>query len=96
MAEIEKAIKHFDGLQKRYTTTHNGKHCELVKAAIAALREKQARESGCDYCLTTWPNHAGGLSDIWHGNQLSVGYGIYREINYCPMCGKRLEVEQDG
>lgn len=63
-----------------------------VNGAIAqALREKQARESGCDYCLATWPNHAGGLSDIWHGNQLSVGYGIYREINYCPMCGKRLE-----
>ena len=44
MNEIEKAIKHFEGLQKRYTTQHNGKHCEFVKTALAALYEKQKRD----------------------------------------------------
>ena len=46
MNEIYKAIEHFEHLQKRYTTQHNGKHCELVKTALAALREKAEREQG--------------------------------------------------
>lgn len=51
MNEIEKAIKHFEGLQKRYTTQHNGKHCEFVKTALAALYEKQKRDIGGKF---TW------------------------------------------
>lgn len=35
---IEDSIKHFEGLQKRYTKTHNGKMCERVADALAALR----------------------------------------------------------
>ncbi len=49
---IEQAIKHFMSLQKRYITTHNGKHCEYVKMALAALREKAEREKGCAFCNT--------------------------------------------
>ncbi len=66
-----------------------------VYVAIDALREQTERGKGCNYCLQTWPDRAAaGVSDIWHGNKLSVGYGVYREIKFCPMCGKRLEVEQ--
>jgi hypothetical protein len=72
--------------QKHIPMTMLDKTLELCDAL-----EKAERESGCDYCLITWPNYVGGLSDIWHGNQLSVGYGIYREINYCPMCGRPLK-----
>ncbi len=58
-----------------------------LEAEVAA-----AVGEGCDYCLSTWPERAAdGFSDIWHGNKLSVGYGVFREISYCPMCGKRLE-----
>lgn len=35
---IEDSIKHFEKLQKRYTKTHNGKMCERVADALAALR----------------------------------------------------------
>lgn len=34
---IEDSIKHFEGLQKRYTKTHNGKMCERVADALVAL-----------------------------------------------------------
>lgn len=43
MTEIERAIKHFTALQKRYTTQHNGIQCELVATALSALTEQAAR-----------------------------------------------------
>ena len=55
-----------------------------VKEDLDKLNRK-----GCDYCLKTNPEYA-GCSDIWHDNKLSIGYGNYIEINFCPMCGRCL------
>ena len=33
MNDINKTIKHFESLQKRYTTQHNGQMCERVADA---------------------------------------------------------------
>ena len=41
---IEKTIRHFESLQKRYTKQHNGKMCEYVATALAALRVMQTKE----------------------------------------------------
>ena len=57
-----------------------------VKETLDKLSRK-----GCNYCLKTNPEYA-GCSDIWHDNELSVGYGNYIEINFCPMCGRYLRV----
>lgn len=38
MNDINKTIKHFESLQKRYTTQHNGQMCERVADALEALR----------------------------------------------------------
>lgn len=81
MNEIYKAIEHFERLQKRYTTQHNGKHCELVKTALAALHEKAERSRGCVSC-------DGGFGDNTVEFE-KLGYTM------CPHCGKRLEVEHD-
>jgi hypothetical protein len=48
MSDTEKAIKHFETLQKRYTTQHNGTQCMFVKIAISAMKEKYLRESKPD------------------------------------------------
>lgn len=37
MKDINKTIKHFESLQKRYTTQHNGQMCERVGDALEAL-----------------------------------------------------------
>lgn len=37
MNDINKTIKHFESLQKRYTTQHNGQMCEKVADALEAL-----------------------------------------------------------
>ena len=34
---IDKTIKHYESLQKRYTKQHNGKHCDYVRTALVAL-----------------------------------------------------------
>lgn len=77
MSEIERAVKHFEGLQKRYTTQHNGKHCELVKTALEALREKQERGKGCVWCEDN--------GKIFHNGE--------HFCFFCSYCGKRLEVD---
>lgn len=38
MNDLKKTIKHFESLQKRYTTQHNGKMCDRVADALEALR----------------------------------------------------------
>lgn len=56
---------------------------EMLNHAIAALREQEQREQGCDWCwhFSNDPQHL-----------LSGGNGMYAEIIYkfCPMCGRKL------
>lgn len=40
MTILEKSIKHFEGLQKRYTTQHNGKMCQFVDCALEAMNRQ--------------------------------------------------------
>lgn len=44
MNDISKTIKHFESLQKRYTTQHNGRMCERVADALEALYRFQSQE----------------------------------------------------
>ena len=37
MYDIDKTIKHFESLQKRYTTAHQGNPCKRVADALEAL-----------------------------------------------------------
>ena len=44
MNNINKTIKHFESLQKRYTTQNNGQMCERVADALEALYRFQSQE----------------------------------------------------
>ena len=63
---------------------------EILSMAIAALREKQEREKGCEYCndpdteygAISLPRTASGEVDI---NQVEAV-----EACFCPMCGREL------
>lgn len=62
-----------------------------VNGAIAqALREQAERENGCESC-----NSRFGIA-THHINGALLQAGTKRIANYCPMCGKRLEVKHDG
>lgn len=36
--DIDDSIRHFESLQKRYMTTHNGKMCSRVEDALTSMR----------------------------------------------------------
>lgn len=61
-------------------------YIEAIKTAISALRAQE--KEPCEFC-----EGKDGEGFIIHGNKLSLGYGIYREINLCPMCGRPLKGE---
>lgn len=61
-----------------------------LKAAHAALREKQAREKGCEFC-----NSRFGIA-THHVTDSGMQAGTNKNALLCPMCGRRLEVKQDG
>ncbi len=103
MTEIE-AIKRLEGWQDGTM-----RHCfswEAGAIALAALREKQEREKGCEYC--SWERANGKrktpimldavLADNGRfvSNCQHCGGGKVSTFVYCPMCGRRLEVKQDG
>lgn len=45
MKDFEKTVKHFQSLQKRYTTQHNENMCDRVADALEALYEYEDRRS---------------------------------------------------
>lgn len=77
---------------------------EAVVLAIEALREQAERESGCEFCCyqeyhdkTLYPKEGyvfyAGFSkqiDVDDFDEIETD-----EIKYCPMCGRRLEVEHE-
>ena len=87
MNEIERAVAEIIGTNYG----ENQCHRETMMLAAEALREQAERSKGCEYCNS----ENGQGTDIWHGNQLSVGYGVYRAIKFCPMCGKSLKEVAD-
>ena len=92
MTDTEKAMKHFEKLQKRYTTQHNGKHCDLVATALFALRSQSEREKGCEVCNGDLPcdNDCDGFCDICEIPEVWKTIHKTGHYNFCPMCGREL------
>jgi hypothetical protein len=108
MNEIEKVTTIQDAITWFELDLKDGKcydtcpQCNANEFALAALREQAEREKGCEYCLQG-EDLAYGLDSMHRtgriyidGNLLTAD--LYSEsmavvICYCPVCGKRLEVE---
>lgn len=99
----EETIKHFEGLQKRYTTQHNGKHCAYVKEALEAMRKQipkkplrvHRNEEGifiwdCIYC--------DGTGDAKYVNCIpncdNKECSVYEY--HCPNCDKRFSWKHEA
>ena len=75
---------------------------EAINLAQSALREKAERENGCEYCndredLAFGHDSLKRVGSIYIDKNLLVA-DLYSEsmavaICFCPVCGKRLEVE---
>ncbi len=81
MNEIEYAITNFEEFLEA-DIGQGDLHMCSAEIALDALREAEKRSKGCDLCMPV-------------NTMKSMGaYG--RKFMYCPMCGKRLEVEYDN
>lgn len=74
---LQEAIKHFESLQKRYTTQHNGKQCEYVKTALIAMR----KQFPCKV-----KNRNGHYGECY-----ICGYSFCGKLEHCPKCGQALD-----
>jgi Zn finger protein HypA/HybF involved in hydrogenase expression len=87
MNEIEKVTTIQDAITWFELELKDGKcydtcpQCNANEFALTALREKAVRSNGCEYCDDNFK--------FWQ-TQIS---GELPNVRYCPMCGKRLEVE---
>lgn len=77
------------------------KFCKLTKCA------EMEKEKGCDFCSANqeWEDKENGffmelrLDSPWHVLHINIGYDtpmendIELELNYCPVCGRKLVVE---
>ena len=92
MSSCEEAIKHFESLQKRYTTQHNGKQCGLVARALESMKESKKRNAGCECCNGFRPDDLGAKVYAWSVQYYEIGDGIphYISARFCPMCGREL------
>lgn len=91
---LKESIKHFESLQKRYTTQHNGKQCEYVKTALNAMRKQDKlkvvpfKRTAHDFC--------NGVCEHSHYpcDHLKIYNNEYQYTDYkCPTCNK---VVSDG
>lgn len=71
MTILEKSIKHFERLQKRYTTQHNGKMCQFVACALEAMNKQLINEKD-----------ETRLDIIKHNTSLEMAYFIERMCKY--------------
>jgi len=102
MNEIEQAIGQME-ICKKTSNLHINDH--IYDLAISALRAKQEREKGCEYCRERKPilDGLGQLqiddtdSTLWFISQAAADdiYEDHTTIHYCPMCGRKLG-ENDG
>ena len=101
MTEIEQAIKYWEKFkQESVEMIAKGKDRNDILAkqvpmcdiALVALRE-QAERSGCEVCNSLVAMRYETVCD-WSDDGKAVW--DTNTMHYCPMCGKRLEVEHDG
>jgi hypothetical protein len=96
--DIERAIESLEYFISGDCCGNQMDFVEEIEMGITALREKQERDKGCEYC-TDYEDLASmkRVGCIYIDGNLLVAdlysESMAAEVRYCPMCGKELEVE---
>jgi hypothetical protein len=91
MNEIEKAISEIIGTNYGECQCHR----ETMVQAVEALREKQARESGCEYCINCPEKITAKKERYSHATETGIAYDNIK-VNFCPNCGTKMEGKPCG
>lgn len=68
---------------------------DALDTALTALREKAAREMGCEWFCTDDDANLWECSECGAEWILEAGTPTDNDMHFCPACGKRLEVKKD-
>lgn len=100
MNEIERAAKHIFNMMPQ-----NQEEAQYLSLAIRAICEKAEREKGCEYCtidsstrkVLGWDGSNDAISISFGDDLDGIDSDSWEfEIRFCPMCGRRLKVKQNG
>lgn len=99
MKNLTETIKHFESLQKRYTTEHNGKMCDRVQDALDALSyyKKTSAEWVPASVKIKMPCLEGLKPDcfVMAGYKCThCGHEALSISNYCPDCGFSMSSDE--
>lgn len=96
MGETLAEIEYYGGFRGRMKAS-NALYDACV-LAVAAIREQEERERGCEYCTDSKSICNADEEFYISGNSLIVDIGCHSygcaSINFCPMCGRRLYLPQ--
>lgn len=87
--DIDKAIEKLH----RHATTPiplSWQEAKWIIQIIQALREKQERDKGCEYC-TDLGRHKVISAEISHFKAADDIYNFPMPVKYCPNCGRMLK-----
>lgn len=71
-----------------------GSHDNALVMAVAALREQEERSKGCAHCTKRKGlSLRNDLGHLWIENGRLNNLYDECKINFCPMCGRKLEVD---
>lgn len=88
-AKLAAAIKHFEALQKRYTSTHNGTACEYVRLALIALDRLSQEPDGpdvvfCEDCVR------------FKDGECNSAYGLPDPVDETDFCSYGARMDADA
>lgn len=91
MNEIERTIREL----QLYVDVRWGGSNDMFNLALTALSEKAEREKGCEFCEDVPSRYRGIRAEGFYQVAADEVYNPELQVNFCPVCGKRLEVEHE-
>ena len=85
----QESIKHFESLQKRYVTQHNGRQCGYVKTALDAMRKRIPQKTKKIPYMYGAENRCPACNHF-------VGWEFSVRIKFCDECGQALDWSKDN
>ena len=101
--ELQVAIEYFEAYSKEYEPVSNivpkyilddlNEQTQLYRTALTALRDMLKRQEGCWHCHGTEAHHIEYVTAVKAKGGTPMNMPVDCPYHYCPMCGRKLEVE---
>lgn len=93
MSDIEQTIKIIERNCENCKANGIKECCQSCAQAFAlqALKEKQERDKGCEYCTDLSRYKGFGYAEFFHQTAADECFEIGIDVKFCPNCGRKLD-----